>query len=123
MFYLWIRKQVRKFTKPIPVKVAEKYDSALSIIYVLSAWSALGLVLFRFLNKRKDMKEEEVFSTKAAGMFYGRMFQASNMHIVDVSNRGVFKEGVYHVAEDTPMVTSEDEFYGEESPKSGPTHD
>lgn len=80
MFELkWLRRFVRKRTNPIPVEVAHKYKSRLSLLYAVSdidipnksfnskkvlqflAWNAFGLVIFQIFRGKADWAGKTVW--------------------------------------------------------------
>ncbi|XP_034232080.1 uncharacterized protein LOC117640015 [Thrips palmi] len=117
MIYFWIRRQIRRVMKPIPYKTADEWSRRLTGIYVLSAWCTLGLVAYNFKTyKEKARKEDPTFAMREQmpGLYYGRVLQAQNMHMYDLSGGKLTKTGVYNRDEDELLKRSDIDFFGEE---------
>lgn len=54
MAFKWLRRFVRKNTRPIPYTTAETYKSRLSIAYAFIAWNAFGFVLYQVFKGKAD---------------------------------------------------------------------
>ena len=50
----WLRRLVRKYTRPIAQDRASTMKSKLSLVYMLFAWNAFGLVCYMLYTGRKD---------------------------------------------------------------------
>lgn len=50
----WLRRLIRRNTKPIPVQSAQVWKNRLSVIYALVAWNAFGCVLYMIYKGKKD---------------------------------------------------------------------
>lgn len=67
-FPRWLRNFVRKHTNHIPEQRAQFWKQRLSIVYMLIAWNAFGLVCYNIYNgntdwARKYKSEEELSLT------------------------------------------------------------
>lgn len=50
----WVRRFVRKYTKPIPGDKAQLWKKRLAISYAIIAWNAFGFVLYYMMTERAD---------------------------------------------------------------------
>ena len=50
----WLRRLVRRNTKPIAVPTAESWKMRLSLVYMFFAWNAFGFVIYQFYLGKGD---------------------------------------------------------------------
>lgn len=50
----WMRRWIRRSTKPIPVTKAEMWKRRLSIAYAFFAWNAIAIVGYSFYKGKGD---------------------------------------------------------------------
>lgn len=72
--FKWLRKFVRRNTKPIPEVEAGVWKQRLSIVYALLAWNAFGYVLYMAYTGRNDWAKYYGYkSDEEAKMTPGRL--------------------------------------------------
>jgi hypothetical protein len=54
MSFRWLRRLIRRHTKPIPVDRALSVKKTLSLVYMLLAWNAFGMVCYMVYTGRGD---------------------------------------------------------------------
>lgn len=101
----WIRRVIRRTTKPIPIDRAEYWKQKLSLVYMLLGWNAFGLTLYYIFTGRGDwahyygLKTDEE-KNKRPGEYYAEMLGMKNVRIITVD--GFKKVGEYeYKGEDT----------------------
>lgn len=57
MVFQWIRRAVRRNTRPIPLADADRWKKRLSLAYGFLAWNALAFVGLAMYNGRRDWAE------------------------------------------------------------------
>ncbi|KAL5283469.1 hypothetical protein ACFFRR_006008 [Megaselia abdita] len=73
--FKWLRRQVRKHTRPIPFNTADRWKRRLSLGYAIVAWQAFGVVCYLFYTGRGDwaktqgLKSEEELMMSPAQQF------------------------------------------------------
>lgn len=74
--FKWLRRQVRKHTRPIPFNTAEVWKRRLSLAYAIIAWQSFGLVCYLFYTGRSDwaktlnLKSEEESMLSPGNVLY-----------------------------------------------------
>lgn len=69
MWYFWIRKQVRRVMRPIPLAKADKYNKILTLVYVFSAWTAFGITFFYYAKSRSET-DPSFESVQNSGLYF-----------------------------------------------------
>lgn len=76
MRFLWLRRLVRRYTRPMPETTAETWKKRLSIAYALLAWNSFGFVLFLIWKGKSDwaksfgLKSEEELAMSPGNLLF-----------------------------------------------------
>lgn len=116
---LWLRRFVRRHTRPMPLDTAARNKQRLSILYMFFAWNAVGFIAYSALTKGKTnwavfhkLEEEQ----DSPGMFihqqldfrltdlvsaqsYAKLLKIDNARVIRIS--GIRKEDEYEIERDT----------------------
>lgn len=52
--FLWLRRFIRKNTRPIPINTAGLWKKRLAIVYMIVGWNAFGLVMYAIFSGKLD---------------------------------------------------------------------
>lgn len=98
----WLRRFVRKHTKPISLDTAARNKQRLSLLYMFFAWNAVGFIAYSIMTKGKsnwavfhNLEEQ----TESPAQNYAKLLKIDNARVIRFS--GLKKEEDYEIARDT----------------------
>ncbi|XP_049955857.1 uncharacterized protein LOC126471946 [Schistocerca serialis cubense] len=94
MQFKWLRRFVRRRTRPIPAQTATDWKKRLSIAYMLIAWNAFGFVCYMMYTGRTDWAKYYGYKTSddpTPGVYWARSLSKGETKIVRLS--GFHKTG------------------------------
>nr|CAD7601106.1 unnamed protein product [Timema genevievae] len=88
--FKWLRRLMRRHTRPIPQPKANQWRNRLSIAYALLAWNAFGLVCYMVYTGRKDWAKYYGLKTEdddllSPGVQWAKTLKISNAKVMRVS--------------------------------------
>lgn len=113
MFHFkWLRRLVRRHTKPIPVDRAASVKQKLSFVYMLLAWNAFGVVCYMVYTGRGDWAQHYGYKSGADALIppaerWARTLKVDKAKIVQIS--GFHQEGAYDYQNEGRKETSKPE--------------
>ncbi|XP_044728919.1 uncharacterized protein LOC123292358 [Chrysoperla carnea] len=107
----WLRRLIRRNTKPIPVQSAQVWKNRLSVIYALVAWNAFGCVLYMIYQGKKDWADYYGYKSDedkqlSPGKQWAKTLGIPNAQIVRIKGLTVTETDEYH--ENTVLSTEKE---------------
>uniref|UniRef100_U5EUS4 Putative conserved plasma membrane protein n=1 Tax=Corethrella appendiculata TaxID=1370023 RepID=U5EUS4_9DIPT len=89
--FRWLRRFVRRRTKPIPYDTADLWKRRLSIGYALIAWNAFGYICYLFYTGRGDWAKTyglktEMESKMTPAMQFSNLLKIDNARVIRFSS-------------------------------------
>ncbi|XP_066995114.2 uncharacterized protein [Anabrus simplex] len=104
--FKWLRRMVRRNTRPIPEDQATVWRQRLSFAYVFFAWNAFGMVCYLIFTGRKDWAKYYGFKKEEdelpPGQQWAKTLGIENAKVIRFS--GFQKQGEYKISK--PEVDS-----------------
>ncbi|GAB0088269.1 uncharacterized protein DMENIID0001_026640 [Sergentomyia squamirostris] len=94
--FRWLRRYVRRNTRPIPMTTAEKWKDRLSLGYMFLAWNAFGVVCYAIYKGKVDWVKYHGIKDEHEHLAPAQRFAK----LLNVENATVIKYSGFHKTEE-----------------------